>query len=158
MGEMPGFVSAALRDIPRPDFVDVAAAPLPAGAPADPARWAAEVFSVAGAPVPVRALLGLRQLLVPMIGVPRAGRSVFTVREVVGEEALIVADDVHLDFRVGVGVDTARSLVRVTTVVRLKGRRGRLYFGPVRLLHSPIVHAMLDSACRRLDPARPGPS
>jgi hypothetical protein len=146
---MPIFVSAALRDIPRPDFVDVAAAPLPPGASTDPAVWAGEVFS--HAPAAVRALLGLRQLLAPVIDVPRAGRSVFAVHEVVGEEAVIATDDVHLDFRVGVAVAAARSLVRVTTVARLKGRRGRLYFLPVRLLHSPIVHAMLNAACRRAE-------
>jgi hypothetical protein len=149
---MPVFVSAALRDIPRPDFVDVAAVPLPTGADTDPARWAAEVFSGANAPAAVRALLGLRQQLAPLIGVPRAPRGIFTVREVIGEEAVIAVDDVHLDFRVGVAVDATRSLVRVVTVVRLKGRRGRLYFLPVRLLHSPVVHAMLNAASSRMAP------
>jgi Protein of unknown function (DUF2867) len=148
MEELPVFISAALRDISSPDFVDMAAVPLPPGAPTDPRVWAEAVFS--HAPLPVVALLGLRQLLVPLLGVPRAPRSVFDVDDVVGEEALIVADDVHLDFRCGVAVDPVRRLVRVTTVVRLKGRRGRLYFAPVRLAHSPIVHAMLTGASRRL--------
>ena len=53
-------------------------------------------------------------------------------------------------FRVGVGVDAQGGLVRVTTVVRLKGWRGRLYFLPVRLLHSMVVHALLRAACQRL--------
>jgi hypothetical protein len=148
MEELPVFVSAALRDISEPDFVDMAAVPLPPGAPTDPRVWAREVFS--HAPLPVKALLGLRQLVVPLIGVPRAPRSIFDVDDVVGEEAVIVADDVHLDFRCGVAVDPTRALVRVTTVVRLKGRRGRLYFAPVRLAHSPVVHTMLARARRRL--------
>jgi Protein of unknown function (DUF2867) len=148
MDEQPVFISAALRDIGEPDFVDMAAVPLPPGAPTDPRVWARAVFS--HPPLPVKALLGLRQLLVPLIGVPRAPRSIFDVDEVVGEEAVIAVDDVHLDFRCGVAVDPARALVRVTTVVRLKGWRGRLYFAPVRLAHSPVVHAMLAGASRRL--------
>ena len=145
-------MSAALRDIPQPDFVDLAATVLPPGATTDPTRWANEIFSVGAAPLPVKVLMALRQALVPLLGIPRADRSAFTVTEVVGDEALMVGDDVHLDFRLGVGVDAARGLVRLTTVVRLKGPRGRLYFLPVRLLHSVIVHAMLRAAARRLSP------
>jgi Protein of unknown function (DUF2867) len=151
MDDLPVFVSAALRDISVPDYVDMAAVPLPAGAPTDPRVWAEAVFS--RVPLPVAAPMGLRQLLAPLIGVPRGSRSVFDVDDVVGEEALIVADDVHLDFRCGVAVDPVRRLVRVTTVVRLKGWRGRLYLAPVRLAHAPIVHAMLTSASRRLSHA-----
>ena len=95
-------------------------------------------------------MVWLRQLLAPVLGIPRGDREVFAVREVVGEEALIAKDDVHLDFRAAVGIDAARGLVRVTTVVRLKGWRGRLYFLPVRILHSVVMHAMLRSAARRL--------
>ena len=144
------FVSAAWRDVPRPDFIDVAAAVLPPGAPVDPRLWASEIFSINAAPLSVRVLMLLRQIVVPVLRIPRGTRSVFAVHEVVGEEALIVKDDVHLDFRAGVGVDAERGLVRVTTVVRLKGWRGRLYFLPVRLLHSVVLHAMLRAACRRV--------
>lgn len=69
-----------------------------------------------------------------------------------GEEALIVADERHLDFRVAVGVDSRANLLRVTTVVRLHGWRGKVYFAPVRLLHGPVVQAMLRRAIRRLAP------
>jgi hypothetical protein len=40
--------------------------------------------------------------------------------------------------------------VRVTTAVRLKGRRGRLYFAPVQLAHPVVVMSMLRSTRRRL--------
>jgi Protein of unknown function (DUF2867) len=148
--DSPAFVSVAWRDVPRPDFVDVAAVVLPAGATSDPRTWAEEIFSVRSAPLPVKLLMGLRQLLAPLLGIPRATSDVFAVRDVVGEEALIAYDDVHLDFRVGVGVDPRHGLVRLTTVVRLKGLQGRVYFLPVRLLHSVIVHSVLAGAARRL--------
>ena len=150
MEDSPVFISAAWRDVPRPDFIDVAVAVLPPDAPVEPTLWASEIFSVAAAPLPVKVLMSLRQVAAPVLGIPRGSQSVFQVQEVVGDEALIVEDDVHLDFRVGVGVDAHSGLVRVTTVVRLKGWRGRLYFVPVRLLHSVVVHALLRAACRRL--------
>jgi hypothetical protein len=150
MTDEPTFISAAWRDVPQPDFIDVAAVVLPSGAPTSPGVWASEIFSIGATPLPVKTLVWLRQLLAPVLGIPRGDREVFAVREVVGEEALIAKDDVHLDFRAAVGVDAARGLVRVTTVVRLKGWRGRLYFLPVRLLHSVVMHAMLRSAARRL--------
>ena len=149
----PVFVSAAWRDIPRPDFIDVAAVVLPPGSATDPTRWAEEIFSLSAAPLPVKLMMSVRQVVAPLLGIPTGSQSVFSVDEVNGEEALIAADDVHLDFRVGVGVDVVRGLVRVTTVVRLKGWRGRLYFLPVRLLHSVVVHALLRAAAERLSVA-----
>ena len=148
----PVFRSVALDDIPAPDFADVQLVVLPDGATADPETWAKSIFSVRSAPLLVRALLGLRQLLVPIIGVNKAEADVFEVSRVVGEEALIEADDNHLDFRVGVGVDSTQSLVRVTTAVRFNGWRGRVYFIPVRLLHGPVTRAMMNRAARTLTP------
>ncbi len=151
---LPGLVSLAFDDIPTPDFADVGIKPLPDGSPLDPATWAREVFSVASAPIWVRLLLGLRQLVSPMIGVRRASAGVFHVDRVVGEEALIAADDRHLDFRVGVAVDPRGRMLRVTTAVRLHGWRGRVYFAPVRLLHGPVVQAMMARAISRMSPRR----
>ena len=145
----PRFVSIALRDVPRPDYCDLRAVPLPSGASVDPAVWARAVFDVRRAPRWVAALLGLRQVLVPLIGVPPAPRRVFAVREVVGEEALLAFDDRHLDFRVGVGVDADRGLLRVVTTVRLHGWRGRVYLAPVRLLHPVVTDALVRAAVRR---------
>ena len=146
----PRFVSMAFDDIDRPDFADVAVRPFPSGLPVDPETWARAIFAVSSAPMWVRWLLGLRQLLVPLIGVRRAGSGVFDVDRVSGEEALISEDDRHLDFRVAVGIDVTARLVRVTTAIRLHGWRGRLYFAPVRVIHGPIVQAMVSRAITRL--------
>jgi hypothetical protein len=150
-GERPAFRSAALDDIPEPDFADVVLVSIPATAHPiidDPAWWAERVFSLKSMPRWIVWLLGLRQALVRLIGVKRASSSVFDVKTVVGEEALIAADDNHLDFRAGVAVDVGQRLLRVTTVVRFHGWRGRLYFIPVGLLHDPITRAMARRAVR----------
>lgn len=144
--------SLALRDIPRPDFADAAIAPLPAGTSDDPEVWAREAFSPAGMPRWVAAALAVRQLLVPLLGIPKAPNDTFAIRERVDDEVLIAADDKHLDFRCAVAVDPAARLLRVTTTVRLHGWRGRVYFAPVRLLHPVVVQAMIRRAGLRLAP------
>ena len=146
----PVFRSLALDSLPAPDFADVALLRVPAELGeqwrADPARAARAVFTKQ-MPVGVKVLMGLRQKLVRVIGVSPAPRDIFRVTAVVGPEALIAFDDTHLDFRVGVAVE--QGLLRVTTAVRLKGWRGRLYFAPVRQLHPMITRAMMRSAIRR---------
>lgn len=142
--------SLALRDIPHPDFADAAIATLPDGTPTDPEVWAREAFSLSGMPRWVAAALAVRQLLVPLLGIPKAPDDTFAVREQVGDEVLISADDRHLDFRCGIAVDPVARLLRVTTTVRLHGWRGRVYFAPVRLLHPVVVQAMIHRAGRRL--------
>ena len=146
----PAYWSLALADIPAPDYADMSIGVLPTGATDDPAEWARALFSVRSMPGWIRVAMGLRQLIVPLIGIPRADREVFAVKRVEGNEALLSVDDVHLDFRCGIGVDAETRLVRVTTTVRLKGWRGRLYFWPVRLVHPIVVHSMLTQAQRRL--------
>ncbi|QCQ93648.1 DUF2867 domain-containing protein [Rhodococcus sp. SGAir0479] len=148
----PAFWSMALEDIPRPDYVDVVAVPLPAGATDDPRVWAETVFAVDASPRWVRLAFAVRQMLVPLIGVPRGGRDVFAVARVQDGEALVSADDRHLDFRAAVAVDAETRLVRMTTVVRLKGWRGRVYFAPVGVVHPVVVQSMLRRACVRLTP------
>lgn len=145
----PSFWSLALRDIPRPDFADVQVFPLPPGAPDDPSWWAQAVFDVDSAPFPVRALMLVRQGVVRLIGLEPTPRDAFDVDEVHADEALIAQDERHLDFRAGIGVDRANRLLRVTTTVRLHGWRGRVYFGPVGLLHPAITRAMVLRAIRR---------
>lgn len=149
MSANPAFVSLALRDLPRPDYCDVLVVPLPVGAPTDPATWARAVFDVRRGPRWVAALLAVRQQAVRLLGLAPAPRETFAVREVAGEEALLAFDDRHLDFRVGVGVDAERHLLRVVTAVRLHGWRGRVYFAPVRLAHPVVTDAMARSAVRR---------
>ena len=153
--DAPAFRSLALDEVPRPDHVDVIAVPLPEGSSTDPAVWTRAIFSIESTPVWVRIAFGLRQLLVPLIGVrPGDPGTAFTVRRVVGEEALVEASDRHLDFAAGIGVDAERRLVRLTTAVRLHGWRGRLYFAPVALVHPAVVRSMMRRAARRLTPGR----
>jgi len=147
---LPVFRSLALQSMPTPDYADVIVLPVPGGAPADPRVWAEELFSLHAMPGWVAALMGLRQAVVGLVGIRRAPAGVFDVAEVRGEEALISTDDTHLDFRCGVAYDAGAGLLRVTTAVRLKGWRGRLYFAPVRLLHPLVVHAMMARTVRRL--------
>ena len=142
--------SLALRDIPEPDFADAAIVPLPAGATTDPRVWAEEMFRLRAMPAWVAAALAVRQAVVPLLGIRRAPSDTFAVREQVGDEVLIAADDTHLDFRCGVAVDRSARLVRVTTTVRLHGWRGRVYFTPVRLLHPVVIQAMIRKAGQRL--------
>lgn len=70
------------------------------------------------------------------------------VDRVVGDEAIIDTDDRHLRFVAAVRAEAG--LLHVTTVVTLKGLRGRLYFAPVRLLHDAVTRSMMVSAARRL--------
>ena len=147
--DVPSFWSLALRDIPCPDFADVQVFPLPPGASDDPVWWAQAVFDIRRAPGWVRALMSVRQGLVRLIGMKPSPDDTFDVDEVCGGEALIVADERHLDFRAGVGVDRAHRLLRITTTVRLHGWRGRVYFAPVSLLHAVITRAMALRAVRR---------
>ena len=142
--------SLALRDIPQPDFADAAIVPLPAGATTDPRVWAEEMFRLRTMPAWVAAALAVRQAVVPLLGIRRAPQDTFTIREQVGDEVLMAADDTHLDFRCAVAVDRVARLVRVTTTVRLHGWPGRVYFAPVRLLHPVVVQAMVKTAGERL--------
>jgi len=148
----PSFTSLPLAGQSPPDWADVVIVPLPDGASGDPRFWAEQIFSVKDSPKLVHALMALRELLVGFIGIERAPSTVFDVDEVVGDEALIVERESHLDFRCGVGVDHEACLLRVTTAVWLHGWRGRLYFAPVRVLHDPVTRAMMHRAVRRAAP------
>ena len=142
-------VSLALRRIPAPDFADAVIVSIPppiVDIPDDPRWWAEGVFSVRSAPPWVAALLGIRQLLVGLIGVHRADRSVFDVSSVEGSEALIFSPDDHLDFAAGIRIDVEHRLLTVTTAVRFNNWRGRLYFVPVSILHGPVTRSMARRA------------
>ena len=148
----PAFTSLAFGR-GRFDYGDVVLASLPPRASRDPRVWAETMFSVQSTPWPVKLLFGLRMALVPLIGLRPAPQGVFEVREVVGEEALLAFDDDHLDFRCAVAVDPRSEIVRVTTIVRLRNWRSRLYFAPVSLLHPLVVQAMLRRTRRLLSRA-----
>ncbi len=147
--ELPQFRSLALDEIPQPDFADVQIVSVPSGASSNPRFWAEQIFDVHRMPAWVTGLMAVRQAVVGLVGIPQGDESAFTVDCVVGEEALINTDDRHLQFCCGVAIDSERSLLRVTTVVRLKGWRGRLYFAPVSLAHGPVVRSMVKAAVRR---------
>lgn len=151
--DQPHLVSMAFDDIPVPDFADVVVEPIPEHVvliDVDPAVWARQVFGFSAAPKWVVGLLVIRQAVVGLIGVPRGSREQFVVRRVVGEEALIAADDRHLRFRAAVAVDAKRRLLRVTTTVELIGWRGRVYFAPVSALHPIVTRAMMRRVLRRM--------
>jgi len=142
--EQPRFSSSALAEIPRPDYADVIVVPVPANSEAskvtDPELWARTMFSAQGMP----------RWVVALIGIKRAPRNVFDQIKVHGEEALIIADDAHLNFRCGVAFDAEHLLLRTTTVVAFHNWRGRLYFLPVQVLHPLVVRAMMVRTVRQL--------
>lgn len=126
----PGLRSLVFRDIPRPSFAAVSVVPLPAGAAADPQVWTR--ILLAGTRVP-RAVFGLRATQQPGVG-----------------EVLIAMGSETLEFRFGVAVDAAHSLVRVSTAVGLKRHNGRLGLALVRLAHPMMLDALLTRVARRL--------
>ncbi len=79
--QVPCFRSLAFREIPTPDYADVCLAVLPDGASTEPAEWAERLFPLESMPRWVAAAMGLRQALVPLIGVPKAPRDTFRVTD-----------------------------------------------------------------------------
>ena len=144
--------SLAIDACPAPDVIDVQALPLPAGSPTDPAWWLDRLFDLRSMPWSVRILAGLRQLVAGVVvgaDTRRTGAQVFAVDATDDREAMAHESDRHLDFWVGVAADGG--LLQVTTVVRLHGWRGRLYWAPVGALHAPIVRSMMRRAMARKD-------
>jgi Protein of unknown function (DUF2867) len=151
---VPAFTSLALRDQPPPDWADVVVESLPAKlvGRTNPAQWAREILSARSLPRVVVALMGVRQLLAPLVGASRENWDVVTAGRVTSAdgEALVAYPDRHLDFRASVGVDDTARLLWVTTAVWFHGWRGRVYFLPVRFLHDPVTRAMMRRAIYRL--------
>jgi hypothetical protein len=112
------------------------------------------VFDLRSLPPWVKALFAAREVAVRLLGIPPGDPSMLAVDRVVDGEAVIDTDDRHLRFVATVRVDIDRGLLHTTTAVRFKGRRGRLYFAPVRLLHDAVTRAMMTAALARLS-ARP---
>jgi hypothetical protein len=65
-------------------------------------------------------------------------------------EVLIALGSETLEFRIGVAVDAAAGLVRVSTAVGLKRHGGRLGLAAVRLAHPVMLDALLTRVARRL--------
>ncbi len=148
MSDTHGFTSVALDRCPNPDFVDCQAIQLPPGSPTDPRWWGQRAFSADGMPSWVIALMAVRQVAVRLLGLPPSPKDTLAVKEVVGDEALIMASERHLDFWCAVGVDVNQRLLRATTVVKLHGWRGRFYWGVVQFFHPIVTAAMLRRATR----------
>lgn len=127
----------------RHDLADAWQVRLRPGMPSDPQAWADAVFR--DPPRWMRVALGLRQAIVPLGGIPRAGPSAFDTLERDGDELMLGSDDAHLDFRALVRVDEA---VTVTTIAQAHNRRGRAYLALVRLVHPLAVRSMLARAFR----------
>ena len=75
-----------------------------------PGNGAGRLFSLESMPRWVAAAMGLRQALVPLIGIPKASQDTFKVTDQSGEEALIYVRDKHLNFAAAVGVDPVSRL------------------------------------------------
>jgi len=147
---MDGNGTVAFDLLPRPDWAATTTVVIGPGAPHDPAVWARAVFDLRSLPAGAKALFAAREVAVRLLGIPPGDPSMLAVDRVVDGEAVIDTDDRHLRFVATVRVDADRGLLHTTTAVHLKGRLGRLYFAPVRLLHDAITRAMMTSAVARL--------
>ena len=148
-------MSVAYQLIPDPDWATTTTVSLPEGLDVPADRFARAVFQARSVPAWGKALFVAREVAAVALRLPPARRDMLAVREVRDGEAVIDTDDVHLRFVAG--IRTEPRLAHVTTAVRFKGLRGRLYFVPVRLVHDPITRAMMRRAVRSLarDEAHP---
>lgn len=141
----------ALRRCPDPDVIDTQAVRLPPNAPTDPRGWVRQIFSPDSLPRWTLPLFAARQLAAPLVGARRESSmdAAFGVQQADDVSALVVNRDRHLDFWCVVAVDAERDLLSLTTVVKLHGWRGRLYWAPVGMLHASVTRGMLHRAVRQ---------
>ena len=91
-----------------------------------------------------RRVLALRDLAVRPVGLRPASEGealLFPVLEESPQRVVTGFDDRHLDFRVVITVSPG--VARCTTVVRRRGRLGRLYFAVVAPFHRRLVPRLL---------------
>ena len=133
--------------LPYVDWSDAYAVFTRSGAPRhDPQEWADAIFR--GPPLWIRALFGLREVVVRLMGIERGGSHVFATVDWRPDEVLVGTDQGHLGFRASVLVEPDR--VVLSTVVRLHNRRGRVYSALVRRIHPWVVRGMLARASRKM--------
>lgn len=149
-------MSAAFEIVPRPDWASTTTVAVSPELTRDAMTWARAIFDVRSIPSWVKALFAVREVAVRVLRLPPGDPRMLAVDRMVGDEALIDTDDVHLHFAAAVRADPG--LVHVTTAVQLKGWRGRLYFAPVRLLHDAVTRSMITRAARELTGADSLPS
>jgi hypothetical protein len=160
--------SLAARAFPGVDYADAFSVTLHSSE----LRWvdtvARELFL--STPGWIRALFAVRERLAGLVGLKTTQRrptpaeiedfvfrrgsalGLFQVCDRTAAEILLGEDDRHLDFRLSVLLESEGMCHRVTvsTVVRLHGWLGRLYFLPVRLFHRVIVPVMIRRAVASL--------
>ncbi|MDO5646044.1 MAG: hypothetical protein Q4G21_10235 [Dermabacter sp.] len=141
-----GYTSLALRDIPVPDYCDVVIVPTRGVRETDPEVWASAIFSHDNATLASRGAKALRDEAIRLFDLVPPPAKDRVVSEVVGAEALIIDDTPSLRVRIGVAVEPGGDLVRVTTAVKYRSIRGRLTFGPRRLMHAAAVHTLARRA------------
>jgi hypothetical protein len=139
--------SVAYELIPAPDWASTTTIAVPDSSIHDSRGWARAVFDIRSVPWWTKALFAAREVVAFAMRIPPGEQSMLAVREVRGGEALIDTDDRHLHFAAGVRADN--DLLHVTTAVKFKGLRGRLYFVPVRFLHDQITRSMMQAAAAR---------
>jgi hypothetical protein len=137
-------IAAGVRD----DWSDCQRQPVTANASTDPAEWARRLFH--DRPPWVATALSLRDRAVATLGLRAASPETFRVLAQNEQEVLVGSDDRHLDFRAS--VRCADGAVNVTTYVQIHNLLGRLYLGPVRLVHGAMLQRMLRRAAAHLDP------
>lgn len=140
-------MSAAFDLMPRPDWATTTTISVAPGVGRSSEEWARAIFDVASVPVWVKALFAARVIVAKVLHLAPGDPAMLAVDRVVGDEALIDTDDRHLRFVAGVRAEPG--LVHVSTLVTLKGLRGRVYFAPVRLLHDAVTRSMMTAAARR---------
>ena len=140
------YTSLALRDIPVPDYCDVVIVSTKGVDEPDPRVWAEAIFSHENATLTSRGARAVRDEAIRLFDlVPPPERERF-VSEVVGSEALIIDDTPSLTIRIGVAVEPGGDLVRITTAVKYRTIRGRLTFGPRRMMHASAIHTLAKRA------------
>ncbi len=140
-------MSVVFQLMPQPDWASTTTVAVRDSSAHDAAGWAGAIFSAGSRPGWIRVLFGAREVVARVLRIPPGRPEMLAVREVRDGEALIDTDDRHLRFVAG--VRAADGLLHVTTAVRFKGWRGRVYFVPVRFLHDQITRSMMTAAARR---------
>lgn len=139
-------MSVVYHLMPSPDWASTTTVAVPDSSAHDAAGWARTVFSRRSTPAWIKGLFVARMAVALVLRLPQGTKDMLAVSDVRDGEAIIDTDDEHLHFLAGVRAED--DLLHVTTAVTFKGRRGRLYFLPVRLLHDQVTRSMMHAAAR----------
>ena len=132
--------------LPGIDWSDAYAVSFPRRPPGDPQEWADAIFH--SPPLWVAALVGVREVLVRVVGIERGGPHAFDTVSWNADEVLLGIDQRHLSFRASVLLEPTR--VVLSTVVQVHNRRGRAYSAVVRRVHPLVARSMLRRAARTM--------